>query len=119
MTWGGAGVGLLLQADSPSAMAGTNAITVNQARIRRGRATFWTCHILCSTSQPGLITSTIVGSSLRANLAGDITTASVPATARVTISPSAVGPVIVAHAAPLAQLVEQLTLNQRVRGSKP
>jgi hypothetical protein len=64
-------------------------------------------------------TSTIRGDSVRATFAGGAPLRRSPSAADGGISPCAAGPVIVAHAAPLAQLVEQLTLNQRVRGSKP
>src|SRR4029077_7085372 len=61
----------------------------------------------------------IVGNSLRAHLTRGATAASLPAAANGRDFTLAARPVIVAHVAPLAQLVEQLTLNQRVRGSKP
>ena len=96
---------------------------VIQARNPRGRVTDLTCHILNSTSQPG--------SNLQTNHARpptvywhDDTCATVLGgrpPIEEWISRSGIQPVIVAYAvhAPLAQLVEQLTLNQRVRGSKP
>ena len=107
--------GLLLHADSPSTTAGMSAMAVSHRRLRRGPATDLTCHIVCSTSR----SRTNPGNSLGAPADGGATTASLSSGGRVAISPCAAGPVIVSHAAPLAQLVEQLTLNQRVRGSKP
>ena len=119
MTCGFGGAELLLHEDSPSTTAGTSATATSHARIRRGRATDLTCHILCSISQLGLRHRRFLAISLKATSNRGAPATPPPAPAGEWISPCAAGPVIVAHAAPLAQLVEQLTLNQRVRGSKP
>src|SRR5689334_16002640 len=100
-------------------MAGISAPATVHLRHRRGRAAFSTCHITLLHFPPTTHRLRILGNSLRANLAGGATPASLPAVAGGCDFTLAARPVIVAHAAPLAQLVEQLTLNQRVRGSKP
>ena len=48
MTWGVGGAALLLQAPSPSKMAGTSAATTHQARRLCLPFTEPPCHILCS-----------------------------------------------------------------------
>src|ERR1700710_487372 len=115
----GGALGALLQALMPNTTTGTNSTAANNVDFRRGRVTELTCHMLCSTSHSDS-TGTIDYSpvSLRATWESGATMLCASPASKVGFHLRGEACYRLSRA-PLAQLVEQLTLNQRVRGSKP